>query len=70
MERNGRVLSRRKILDGVWKGEAFVEERTVDVHIRRIRAQLEKAGAEGYIRTVRGVGYTFSEYTPSRTDSA
>lgn len=70
LERKGRVLSRAKILDGVWKGEAFVEERTVDVHIRRIRAQLEKAGAVGYIRTVRGVGYAFFEHTPPRTDSA
>lgn len=61
MERKGRVFTRDQILDAVWKGEAFVENRTVDVHIRRIRAELEKAGAGGYIRTIRGVGYSFSE---------
>jgi phosphate regulon transcriptional regulator PhoB len=61
MERRGRVFSRDQILDAVWKGEAFVEQRTVDVHIRRLRAELEKAGAGQYIQTVRGVGYSFAE---------
>lgn len=61
MERKGRVLSRDQILDAVWKGEAFVEQRTVDVHIRRLRAELEKAGAGRYITTIRGVGYSFRE---------
>ncbi|OGW55095.1 MAG: DNA-binding response regulator, partial [Nitrospirae bacterium RBG_19FT_COMBO_55_12] len=40
MERRGRVFSRDQILDSVWKGDAFVEQRTVDVHIRRLRAEL------------------------------
>lgn len=61
MERRGRVFSRDQILDAVWKGDAFVEPRTVDVHIRRLRAELEKAGASRYIQTVRGVGYSFGE---------
>lgn len=61
IERRGRVFSRDQILDSVWKGEAFVEQRTVDVHIRRLRAELEKARAGKYIQTVRGVGYSFSE---------
>lgn len=61
MERRGRVLSRDQILDAVWKGESFVEQRTVDVHIRRLRAELEKAGAGRSVQTVRGVGYSYSE---------
>ncbi len=61
MERKGKVFSRDQILDAVWKGEAFVESRTVDVHVRRLRAELEKAGAGSAIETVRGVGYRFSD---------
>lgn len=61
LERRGRVFSRDQILDAVWKGEAFVESRTVDVHIRRLRAELEKAGVGEYVQTVRGVGYSFKE---------
>jgi phosphate regulon transcriptional regulator PhoB len=61
LERKGRVFSRDQILDAVWKGEAFVESRTVDVHVRRLRAELEKAGAGELIQTVRGVGYSFRE---------
>ena len=61
MERKGRVFSRDQILDAVWKGEAFVGPRTVDVHVRRLRAELDKAGVGKYVQTVRGVGYSFSE---------
>lgn len=61
MERKGKVLSRDQILNAVWKGEAFVESRTVDVHIRRLRAELEKAGGNHFIETIRGVGYRFRE---------
>ncbi len=57
----GRVYSREQILDQVWGDEAFVEPRTVDVHIRRLRAQIERGGSPGYIVTVRGVGYKFVE---------
>jgi two-component system, OmpR family, phosphate regulon response regulator PhoB len=61
MERKGKVFTRDQILDAVWKGESFVESRTVDVHIRRLRAELEKAGAGRAVETVRGVGYRFSD---------
>lgn len=57
----GRVYSREQILDQVWGDEAFVEPRTVDVHIRRLRAQIERGDGPGYIVTVRGVGYKFME---------
>jgi len=48
------------LLDQVWGTQVFVEERTVDVHIRRLRAALEPAGSDGLIQTVRGSGYRFS----------
>ncbi len=57
-ERKGRVFTRDMLLDAVWKGEAFVEPRTVDVHIRRLRTQIEDNPSRPvYIRTKRGVGY-------------
>jgi len=56
----GRVYSREQILDRVWGDEAFVEPRTVDVHVRRLRAQIEKdLNSPNYIVTVRGAGYKF-----------
>jgi len=55
-----RVYSRSQLLDQVWGTQVFVEERTVDVHIRRLRAALEPAGKDGLIQTVRGSGYRFS----------
>lgn len=55
-----RVHSRTQLLDQVWGTQVFVEERTVDVHIRRLRAALEPAGMAGLIQTVRGSGYRFS----------
>ena len=55
-----RVYSRTQLLDHVWGTQVFVEERTVDVHIRRLRAALEPAGMDGLIQTVRGSGYRFS----------
>lgn len=55
-----RVHSRTQLLDQVWGTQAFVEERTVDVHIRRLRAALEPDGLDGMIQTVRGSGYRFS----------
>lgn len=57
-ERKGKVFSREQLLDAVWRDEAFVEPRTVDVHIRRLRAQIEKDPANPeYIKTLRGIGY-------------
>ncbi|MFC3531568.1 phosphate regulon transcriptional regulator PhoB [Vogesella facilis] len=55
-----RVHSRTQLLDQVWGDHVFVEERTVDVHIRRLRSALEGTGHDGLIQTVRGTGYRFS----------
>jgi two-component system phosphate regulon response regulator PhoB len=55
-----RVHSRSQVLDRVWGDRVFVEDRTVDVHIRRLRLALEQTGHEDLIQTVRGVGYRFS----------
>jgi phosphate regulon transcriptional regulator PhoB len=62
--RPGRVYSRDQLLDQVWGDEAFVEPRTVDVHISRLRAAIEadKENPE-YILTVRGIGYKFADIT-------
>jgi two-component system, OmpR family, phosphate regulon response regulator PhoB len=55
-----RVYSREQLLDRVWGGNVYVEERTIDVHIRRLRRALEDFGAESLVQTVRGAGYRFS----------
>jgi two-component system phosphate regulon response regulator PhoB len=56
-----RVYSRAQLLDRVWGGNVYVEERTVDVHIRRLRKALEPSGCDRLVQTVRGAGYRFSE---------
>lgn len=56
-----RVYTREQVLDRVWGQSVYVEERTVDVHIRRLRKALEPFGYDGMIQTVRGTGYRFSE---------
>lgn len=55
-----RVYSRAQLLDQVWGANVYVEERTVDVHVRRLRKALSGAAADAYIQTVRGAGYRFS----------
>jgi two-component system phosphate regulon response regulator PhoB len=60
MTHKERVHTRTQLLDQVWGDHVFVEERTVDVHIRRLRQALEKTGHDIYIQTVRGAGYRFS----------
>ena len=55
-----RVYSRSQLLDSVWGQQVFIEERTVDVHIRRLRKALEPVAKAGLIQTVRGAGYRFS----------
>ena len=55
-----RVYTRGQLLDNVWGSGVYVEERTVDVHIRRLRKSLEPCALEDYIQTVRGAGYRFS----------
>ena len=61
MESPGRVLSRTQLLDGVWGRDAFVDERTVDVHIGRLRKAIVRGKERDPIRTVRGAGYVFGE---------
>ncbi|MEL6868668.1 MAG: phosphate regulon transcriptional regulator PhoB [Pseudomonadota bacterium] len=58
-----RVYSRAQLLDRVWGANVYVEERTVDVHIRRLRKALEAHDVAGFIQTVRGAGYRFSART-------
>jgi two-component system phosphate regulon response regulator PhoB len=55
-----RVYSRSQLLDRVWGANVYVEERTVDVHVRRLRKALTAESADGYIQTIRGAGYRFS----------
>jgi two-component system phosphate regulon response regulator PhoB len=55
-----RVYSRTQLLDHVWGDHVFIEERTVDVHIRRLRAALTRSGHQTFIQTIRGSGYRFS----------
>lgn len=55
-----RAYSREQLLDGVWGGTVYIDDRTVDVHIRRLRKALAEYGFDKYIQTVRGTGYRFS----------
>ncbi len=55
-----RVYSRAQLLDSVWGHDAYLEERTVDVHVRRLRKVLARTGHDGLIQTVWGAGYRFS----------
>ena len=58
-----RVYSREQLLDRVWGGNVYVEERTIDVHVRRLRRALEDFGYDRLVQTVRGAGYRFSART-------
>lgn len=60
MENPDRVFSREQLLNNVWGDNVYVEERTVDVHIRRLRKALEKTQHENMVQTVRGAGYRLS----------
>ena len=64
MENAGRVLTRQQLLDGVWGRDAFIDGRTVDVHVGRLRKALIRGADADPIRTVRGTGYAFD---PSAT---
>ena len=55
-----RVYSREQLIDRVWRSSGWVEERTIDVHIRRLRKSMESSGQDRLIQTVRGAGYRFS----------
>jgi two-component system phosphate regulon response regulator PhoB len=59
MENAGRVLSRQQLLDGVWGRDVFIDGRTVDVHVGRLRKALIRGSENDPIRTVRGAGYAF-----------
>lgn len=59
MENPGRVLARRQLLEQVWRRRNGIGERTVDVHVRRLRAALEPHGCQDLLQTVRGFGYRF-----------
>ncbi len=60
MSHTDRVFSRSQLLDQVWGSQVYVEERTVDVHIRRLRKQLASFGMDSLLQTVHGSGYRFS----------
>jgi two-component system phosphate regulon response regulator PhoB len=59
-----RVYTRQQLLDQVWGDHVFIDERTVDVHIRRLRKSLTPAGLEGLVETVHGTGYRFRDEQP------
>ena len=61
MSSPGRVFSREQLLDGVWGREIYVDERTVDVHVGRLRKAINRGRERDPIRTVRGSGYSFDE---------
>ena len=61
-----RVYSREQLLNHVWGTNVYVEDRTVDVHIRRLRKALETSGHDKMVQTVRGTGYRFSTRYRSR----
>lgn len=61
IENQERVYSRDMLLDNVWGNDIYVEDRTVDVYIRRLRKSLAPVGFDKYVQTVRGAGYRFSK---------
>lgn len=61
MQSPGRVYSREQLLDGVWGHDVYVDERTVDVHVGRLRKAINKGRANDPIRTVRGAGYSLDD---------
>jgi two-component system phosphate regulon response regulator PhoB len=61
MERPGRVFSREQLLDGVWGNDVYIDERTVDVHVGRLRKALNRGHGVDPIRTVRGAGYSLDD---------
>ncbi|PTW62147.1 two-component system phosphate regulon response regulator PhoB [Breoghania corrubedonensis] len=61
MQAPGRVFSREQLLDGVWGHDVYVDERTVDVHVGRLRKAINRGKVKDPIRTVRGSGYAFND---------
>jgi two-component system phosphate regulon response regulator PhoB len=68
LEHPGRVFSREQLLNAVWGHDVYVEPRTVDVHIRRLRKAINEAGEPDIIRTVRAAGYALDQ--PEETADA
>lgn len=66
MQSPGRVFSREQLLDNVWGRNVYIDERTVDVHVGRLRKALNVQDGHDPIRTVRGSGYSFEEQEPAR----
>ena len=60
-ERPGRVFSREQLLDGVWGSDIYIDERTVDVHVGRLRKAINRGHLADPIRTVRGAGYALDD---------
>jgi len=67
MESPGRVFTRTQLLDGVWGRDVYVDERTVDVHIGRLRKSINRGKEKDPIRTVRGAGYALGEKFPGQS---
>jgi two-component system, OmpR family, phosphate regulon response regulator PhoB len=61
MQSPGRVFSRTQLLDGVWGHDVYVDERTVDVHVGRLRKAINRGRDKDPIRTVRGAGYALGD---------
>jgi len=61
MQAPGRVYSRAQLLDAVWGRDVYIDERTVDVHVGRLRKAISPGNARDPLRTVRGAGYSFDE---------
>ena len=61
MEKPGRVFTRSQLLDGVWGHDSDIDERTVDVHVGRLRKALNRGDESDPIRTVRGSGYALDD---------
>ena len=70
MQSPGRVFSREQLLDGVWGLDVYVDERTVDVHVGRLRKAINRARDKDPIRTVRGSGYAFNDQFANTTAAA
>ena len=56
-----RVHTRNQLLDGVWGNDKYIDERTIDVHIKRLREALQPSGCDRFVETVRGAGYRITK---------
>ena len=70
MNNRNRAYTRNQLLNNVWGANVYIDERTIDVHIRRLRKALSVDGYENCIQTVRGFGYRFSEAALVKSDTS